>query len=114
MRFKLFFSWVVLIAGAIYGANLSYSGRISADPLVSALSWGYLLWALYWGIPVVWRWWRGYAARNNQATSLLGQLLWFVLGLFIPLVGGYFYGVFGGAIYQFLRSWWKVRNQNRA
>ena len=114
MKAKLYLSWVALAVGVFYGVSLSRSGQTPMNPLVAALWWGYVSWALYWGVPVVWRWWRSFSAtRRNRDSTLLGQALWFLLGLLVSLFGGYFYGVFGGAIYQCVRIWWKTRAPRR-
>jgi hypothetical protein len=106
MKARLVLSWFFLLAGAAWGARLSYSGRASGDPLVSALSGGYLLWALYWGVPVVFRWWMGLDFGREWQPRLLK----FLLGsLLVPLFS-HLYGVFGGGLYQCLKTWWRSRS----
>lgn len=99
---KILLSWIVAICGALCGAQLSYNGQTPTEPVPSALIWGYAAWGLYWGIPVVGRWWRRIGPSRRQDT-LSGWLLSAALTLVIPVVGGYFYGVLGGGIYQFLK-----------
>jgi hypothetical protein len=41
----------------------------------------------------------------------LQNVFWSVVGILVPLVGGYFYGVFGGAIFECFKTWWRVRKQ---
>ncbi len=110
MGMKLFLSWVFLLAGAVYGAHLSYSGQIAVDPLAAALSTGYASWGLYWGVPVVWRWWWPISPRRRDR-SVLGRIFWLMVDFALPLIGGYFYGVFGGGIYHCLKAWMSVRKR---
>lgn len=105
MKTRLTFSWLFLIAGGVYGAYLSYSGQVSADPLASALSTGYGLWGLYWGVPVVLPWWLGLHFGSEWRPRLFKLLLGCIL---VPFLS-YLYGVLGGGLYQFLKTWWKVR-----
>ena len=113
MRIKLFCSWIALLAGMVYGANLSYDKLVEADPLASALSGGYLFWALYWGVPITWRWWWRVSPRR-RAQTVSGSVFWFAVDLTLPVILGYFYGVFGGGLYECWKTWMSVRRSRVA
>ncbi len=108
MKAKLYLSWVALALGVVFG--WSSIGDTWWVQLTAALCCGYVLWALYWGIPVVWRWWCSYSAtRGSRDATLQGLVLWFLRGLLVALIGGLFYGIFGGAF----QTWRKTRAPRR-
>jgi len=89
---KLMISYVVAGLGFLIGLNFGLSSGVLG---------AYLLWATYWGVPVVWRpFWKFFARFPGLVFA--GWLL-VLLFFYIPLAAGYMYGALGGAIYQFLR-----------
>lgn len=73
---------------------------------VCAIACCYLLWAALWGIPAVWRWWKGLfrGASLIVFSTPFGWLLMTVGFFIIPLYFGYMYGVFGGAIHEYRKN----------
>ncbi len=66
----------------------------------------YLVWTTLWGVPAVWRWWRGLFSRigcfliANPFTLMIIICATFM----IPISVGYMYGALGGGIYQYLKA----------
>lgn len=108
---KIFWSWIVGGAFAALSLLIGFVGMIGAlmsknteassplqifvGTLFATLIYGYTTWAIFWGIPVVWRWTKG------VTDSFIANLLFWGL-CSIPLGVAILYGVFGGGIYQFL------------
>jgi predicted nucleic acid-binding Zn ribbon protein len=70
---------------------------------IGGVFFGYLIWSVYWGIPAAWKWWRDLFRRVGFFVifgSPLFLLMATVFFFYIPLIGGYLYGVFGGAFYE--------------
>lgn len=102
-KVRIWISWAFAVVGALIGAVAGQGEH--APPLLTAILGSYIAWALYWGVPPVWRGWCG-LFRNMGCfifTTPIGWLILLVAFFYIPLVGGYIYGVFGGAIYEFLK-----------
>jgi hypothetical protein len=102
-RVRIWISWAFAAIGALIGAAAGKGEH--AVPLLTAVLGGYVAWALYWGVPPVWRGWCG-LFRNAGCfifTTPTGWLILLLVFFYIPLVGGYLYGVLGGAIYEFLK-----------
>jgi hypothetical protein len=99
---RLHLSWLVLAAGGLWGIahNIEPGSKVA-----SALLAGYIAWALYWGVPPFWRWWRRSGANLVRMSTLSpgGCLIQAVIAIFILFVGGYCFSVFGGGVYQFAR-----------
>ena len=110
MRLQLQLSWIALILGLIWGVHLSYLGHTPPNPLTSALTVGYIVWALYWGIPVAWRWWQDATAyqRAHPAGCTQTAVRYLFTLVVVPVVGLLF-GVFGGALYQWGKALWLTR-----
>ncbi len=96
MKPRVAFCWVALVAGGAYGAHLSYSGQVASDPLVSALQAGYGAWGIYWGLPVVLRWWWGLHFGPEWGHRILKL----ALGIGLVPTLSYVYGCLGGGFYQ--------------
>jgi len=66
---------------------------------------GYVFWSLYWGIPAVWSW--GRKLINNVGCFVVANpFAWLIIVVFlfwVPLMLGVYYGVLGGAIYQYFK-----------
>lgn len=101
------------LLGAVFLASLmaASAGRqtmVLPDMLFGA----YVAWALFWGFPCFWRWWR----RSSFGLGSLGHA-WragffrIALSLAFLLTGGYFFSVFGGGIYQFVRHRMALRGR---
>ncbi len=67
---------------------------------------GYMVWAAYWGIPPVWRgWWNMFRGIGCFLIANPFTLLILMAMLFeIPLLAGFYYGLFGGGIYQYVKA----------
>jgi hypothetical protein len=117
MDWKMNFSWLFLAGGALWGADTAQQG---SNPVLAALCSGYILWALYWGMPAMWRWWRRLSLPgSDRVKSLLGLAgllsgglfavgFWLARKIFsftLLIVGGYFFSVCGGGPYQFVKHW---------
>jgi hypothetical protein len=103
-RVRIWISWAFAVVGALIGAAAG-QGEHAAAPLLTAILGAYVAWALFWGVPPVWRGWCG-LFRNVGCfifTTPIGWLILLLAFFYIPLVGGYIYGMFGGAIYEFLK-----------
>jgi hypothetical protein len=102
---KLYASGGALILGAWGGAQLA-----PQDWILEALVVGYLAWALFWGVPPVWRFWRRQAGRFLfTGCNLLGWPLAIAIGVALFIVTSWFYSVFGGGIYEFVKCLGSVR-----
>jgi hypothetical protein len=102
-RVRIWISWGFAVVGALIGAAAGPGEH--AAPLLMAILGAYIAWALFWGVPPVWRGWCG-LFRNVGCfifTTPIGWLILLLLFLYIPFVGGCLYGVLGGAIYEFLK-----------
>ena len=118
---RLRISWIVFAASSIFGLVIgtvsSVAGLSSDDPnapsaislifgvpLGSLLA-GYLFWAMFWGVPVVWRWWWG-LFEHIGCFLVANPVTWFILiamVFYIPLIGGYLYGTLGGGVYEYVK-----------
>lgn len=117
---RILWSWIVAGLGALFGiaaAIASVANAANQDPgapplpvalilsPVAIIFAAYLFWSHYWGIPVVWHWWK--SLTSNAGCFILANpiLLIFLIACFfyIPLVIAGQYGFFGGAIYQYLK-----------
>ena len=110
---RLHLSWLVLAAGGLWGVSIAHSGgRPGSSTLQTALMTGYIAWALYWGVPPFWRWWRRFWLRMPSIMNFFsgGCVLRAAISFFILVVGGYFFSVFGGGLYQFARHWRAMRS----
>jgi|SRR3954464_14640378 len=96
---RLHLSWLVLAAGGLWGISHPIQ---PGNTMASALMAGYIAWALYWGVPPFWRWWRRTCLTAVRA-STGGDLAQTAFALCVLLVGGYCFSVFGGGVYQFIR-----------
>lgn len=101
-RVRIWISWVFAIFGALIGAAAG-QGEHAAAPVLTAILGAYVAWALFWGVPPVWRGWCGLFRNVFIFSTPRGWFILLLLFFYIPLVGGYFYGMFGGAIYEFLK-----------
>lgn len=102
-RIRIWISWAFAAIGAPIGVAAGQSEHTSA--LFTAVLGAYIGWSLYWGVPPVWRGWCN-LFRNVGCFVHATPIGWLILLLaffYIPLVGGCLYGVFGGAIYQFMK-----------
>ena len=96
-----------------------------ATAAVAGLVYAYFVWSAFWGYPKVWRWWRDFARKVFKFVSsrvefkgvvlvlaiivglcLLGPALAAAFLYFYSLIWfGLAYSIFGGGIYQFLKTW---------
>ena len=105
-RARIWAGWLFAGAGVYIGIALANAHQVNAPTPVAAVLGAYMAWSITWGIPPVWRWWIG--LFQNLGCFLfatpIGWLMLILLFFYIPLVGGYFYGIFGGGIYQYLKT----------
>jgi hypothetical protein len=96
---KLYASGGALLLGLYWGA------RIGPRPAVGdVLLAGYACWALFWGIPPVWRYWRRWAARLVMSgCSAFGWPLAVAIWVSLFVTSVWFYSLLGGGIYEFIK-----------
>lgn len=100
-RIRIAVSWLFAIAGGVIGFA---AGPDAADHrLLTGVVGVYLGWALYWGVPPVWVAWCNFVRREGVWDFRGEFVISLVFFFYVPLVGGYIYGVFGGALYEFLK-----------
>lgn len=112
MNWRMKLSWIVLVAGGLWGKAVAESNATLGSPLEVALLFAYVLWSLYWGAPAAWYWWRkGYGSRIVQdvGNKLPEGFLRKAAAVSILMTGGSLYCVFGGGIRQFFRHQRKLR-----
>jgi len=112
MSRRLQWSWVFLVAGALFGAESVRQVKTpghTPNPVVMVVISAYLFWACYWGFPAFWRW----ASRLAPHASHLGHsksgLIWLAIALGATVACGTYFSLFGGGIYQFLKAWRSYR-----
>jgi len=94
------------MAGMVVGDRTIPAALKTVAVPVASVAGVYLIWAALWGIPAVWRWWRD-LFRGFSVFFFSSPLGWFILAVSfftIPLYIGYFYGVFGGAVYEYRKN----------
>lgn len=106
---KIFVSLALFLIGAAIPVLVTREGP-------QDLTWnqhlmiGYVLWALFWGVPAAWKLWRKFIF--NKYILFLGcspaGVAWALTAPLLLVLGGWFYCLFGGGIYQFLKHWWSV------
>lgn len=103
-RVRIWASWGFAVAGGLVGAAVGE--REKSASLLAAMIGAYVAWALFWGVPPVWRGWCSLLGRHGCiiSTTPIGWLILLLAFFYVPIVGGYVYGVFGGAIFEFLKS----------
>jgi hypothetical protein len=106
---KILISLVLFLVGTVIPFYVV--PEVSPDLTLSQhLTIGYVLWALFWGLPASWRLWRKYIFNTNflfVGCSPVG-MAWGLTAFCLLVLGSYFYCLFGGGIYQFFRHWWLV------
>lgn len=93
-RRKITIGWVLAIITAI-GALFAVANELSKpqgdrDIIAVIFIAPYMVWSIYWGVPVVWR------GLVEKFGSLLPAIP-------VVLFVGYIYGALGGAIYQYIK-----------
>jgi len=108
MSRRLQWSWVFLVAGALYGAELVRQMKPhnpALNPILMIITSAYLFWSVYWGFPAFWRW----ASRFGHHASHLGHLengcVWLTIAFALTVTCGLYFSLFGGGIYHFLKAW---------
>lgn len=107
---KILVSLAVLLVGAAIPVHqVTPEGPVELT-LNQHIMIGYVLWALFWGAPAAWKLWR--RLIFNRSAVLFGcspaGLAWVLTAFSLLVLGGWFYCLFGGGIYQFLKHWWSV------
>jgi len=117
---RIRWSWIVASIGVLFGAIAALvqiasavSNEPNALPLPAALLLtpvfcavgAYMFWSYYWGIPTVWHWWRSFTANVGCfiVANPLVLILLVVCFFYIPFAVAGYYGMFGGAIYQYFK-----------
>jgi hypothetical protein len=95
---RLYASGGALLVGGWWGTQL-----VPEQPISAALLVGYIMWALFWGVPPVWRWWRKRSAHLWTGCSVMGCLFTLSVSLALFLSSAWFYSLFGGGIYEFVK-----------
>jgi len=75
------------------------------DPWSTGAFAGYVVWALFWGFPAVWRWgrWirtRGWRPEDSFPVAMMKKVAAWALLIF----GGYWFSVLGGGVIVFLNE----------
>ncbi len=89
--------------------SIPEAAKIPLAPL-AGIWFVYLLWSAVWGIPTTWNWWRATLSKVGEGWGCIlfaNPLTWLILLVAfctIPLYLGYMWGVFGGAIYLYLKN----------
>jgi hypothetical protein len=118
---RIFWSWIIGGVGLVFGVfpgiiqatEISNKNDLGAGVYVAIpalvvlfiVLTGYMFWSLYWSIPVVWGWTRKFVGMFGlpDVASLVGLVILLSCCISIPLATAVYYGMFGGAIYQFLK-----------
>lgn len=103
-------SWLILIAGVIYGLSHT-SGRGWSEETQMVLGSAYVAWAMFWGLPPFLKWWGRYWVTIPAMTGCLpgGCLIQAFLVTVVLFIGTPFYCLCGGGVYQFVRHQFAVR-----
>jgi len=99
---KIVISLMFAALGLWFGVSMAPRGNTVGTALLST----YAFWCLYLSIPLVWKaWWR--LLRRLMPVTSAGPTSWLTILLlfYIPLIGGYIYGMFGGGVYQFIKNY---------
>lgn len=105
--FKIYLSFVVAVLGIASGAGAPPPLSL-ADRLIG----GYVLWALFWGVPAVWGWFFG-AGRGWVRFSghgFVDGLLRMAFAVLLFVMAAYMFSVLGGGIYCFASRAWRHRH----
>ncbi len=106
-RRAITWSWILTVLGGLLAVSLIFEqmdasviGKIGVSLFAI-----YAIWATLWGWKVVWPGWRRLADRIGyfRVANPLTRIVLIMLFFYIPLLGAYVYGLFGGGIYQYLK-----------
>ena len=103
---RMHLSWLVLAAGGLWGISVARAAGPSASVVVTALTYGYVLWSLYWGGPPVFNWWKRNVFSRTGPVNLM-SFAWGIqmsVALAILFWGGTIFCVLGGGAYYFSRQ----------
>ncbi len=105
-RSRIIGSFVVAAVGFYLGSH----------SLTTALFFGYIFWAGYWGIPYMWNYWRTFLGRSGCffIATPIGWLILFALFFYVPIASGMLWGALGGGISEFFKAVRVARNQGAA
>lgn len=103
-RTKIGFSTTFLVVGGLCGGMAAQ--QAGQDLVDSVLVGAYVLWALFWGVPPFWAWWRRLRRRCSDAgsRSVARWALQTSLSLSFLAVGAYCFSVFGGGVVCFAKA----------
>jgi hypothetical protein len=94
-------SWAVFVIGGLWVASLEGVRPAAGPPWLRALAGGYVTWALYWGLPVVWRRRRAFLDRLREWITFKGQLTRWAACESIFWTWAVLFSVLGGGLLQF-------------
>ncbi len=104
--------WSAIIAAIVGVLGIATLAGATELPVFSRLAvlllFVYVAWSTFWGLKVVWPWWRNlnlFGKTGSGGESAGVQLMKGFLLLLIPLTLASWYGEFGGGFYQFLKHW---------
>jgi len=101
-------SWIItsvvsffLIVGLILPADPKQNP--GAQKLALSLFGIYWVWSAFWGWKVVWPWWRSVLSSIGCfiIANPLALFLLVLMSFYIPFLGATFYGMLGGAVFQY-------------
>ena len=98
-------SWIVTAVLGLVFAPIMIGAEDGAAGWGLAIFVVYAIWSTYWGLKVVWPWWKNLVSGIGcfiLATPVICLLIT-ALFFYIPFIGAYMYGVLGGGIYQYLK-----------
>ncbi len=101
-------SWLILIAGALWGLSQT-ANRGWSQEMQMVLKSAYAAWAVFWGLPPFLRWWGRYLLPTMTGRLPGGCLIKTLLVAVVLFFGAPFYCLFGGGLYQFVRHQLAVR-----
>jgi hypothetical protein len=109
---RMHISWLVLVLGGLWGISVARAAGSNTNVVATALLYGYLTWALYWGGPAFLGWWRSTFLRFSGSIAAFAPAgCGFQIGLafLVLFLVGIPFCALGGGIYQFSRHWKTAR-----
>ena len=105
-----FFAGIGFVVGIVAGLLFASDKKNDVNPilifLIATIGYTYVFWSMFWSLPVVWGWTKSIGGKIGFTFVGGNMLIWVIILSFccsVPLTISIYYGVFGGAIYQFLK-----------
>lgn len=105
---RIHLSWLVLAIGGLWGISVARAAGPATSSVATALTYAYFTWALYWGGPSFFSWWRRTFFKLSgpiAAFTPFGCGFQMALAFFVLALGAIPFCIFGGGIYHFARHW---------